>query len=182
MPAVAATRPDVGPMQGGEGTPRGPVIAHVGLGANLGDAVATLGWALRCLGREPIGRERARSSLYRSAPVDAGGPDFFNAVVALETHLTAPELLTRLLALEAQAGRERPYRNAPRTLDLDLLLYGDGSIDSASLTVPHPRMGDRAFVLRPLAEVAPDRVSPAALRSVASQRIECLGPFPGGSV
>jgi 2-amino-4-hydroxy-6-hydroxymethyldihydropteridine diphosphokinase len=112
------------------------------------------------------------SSLWRSAPVDASGPDYVNAVAQFATRLTAPALLTALQALEAQAGRERPYRNAPRTLDLDLIFYGQATIDSPKLTVPHPRWRERAFVLRPLAEL---RDAPAeALAQVAHQRIERL--------
>ena len=158
---------------------RAPVLAHVGLGANLGDARATLAWALERLCQPPFGRVVARSSLYRTAPVEADGPDFLNAVAVLETPLTAPELLRGLLELERMAGRERPFRNAPRTLDLDLLLYGSGHIESAALTVPHPRLRSRAFVLAPLAEIAPDRVSPQDLRSVTGQRIERLDERPG---
>ena len=114
----------------------------------------------------------ARSSLYRTAPIGAGGPDYINAVAAIATALTAPELLRLLQHLEQVAGRERPYRNAPRTLDLDILLYGSACIDSPSLTVPHPRMAERAFVLMPLAEIGPDLVTPRALSMVAEQRIE----------
>ena len=95
-------------------------------------------------------------------------------MAAVSTRLTAPDLLLALQQLEQRAGRERPYRNAPRTLDLDLLLYGDARIDSPSLTVPHPRMMERAFVLIPLAEIAPDLVPAAALAAVAGQRIERL--------
>ena len=115
------------------------------------------------------------SQLYRSAPVDARGPDFINAVANVSTRLTAPDLLRALQQLEQATGRQRPYRNAPRTLDLDLLLYGDGRIDSPALTVPHPRMWERAFVLVPLAEIVPKRVPPSALQAVAGQRIERLG-------
>ena len=104
----------------------------------------------------------------------AAGPDYLNAVVALETRLSAPALLDALQALELQAGRERPYRNAPRTLDLDVLLYGSARIESARLTVPHPRMLLRAFVLRPLAEIAPDLVSANQLEAVRDQTIERL--------
>jgi 2-amino-4-hydroxy-6-hydroxymethyldihydropteridine diphosphokinase len=111
------------------------------------------------------------SRFYRSAPVDAGGPDYLNAVAELTTALTAPDLLRALQALENAAGRQRPYRNAPRTLDLDLLLYGDARIDSAELTVPHPRMWERAFVLVPLTELAPQCVPEAALAAVAAQAI-----------
>lgn len=153
---------------------RSPVGAYIGLGANLGDAPATLAWALRSLDALPATRLVLHSSLYKTAPQDCapGTPDFFNAVAQLHTALPAPDLLDALLALEAQAGRERPYRNAPRTLDLDLLLYGEAHIDSARLTVPHPRMHQRAFVLLPLAEITPDRVSAAALAAVSRQTVE----------
>jgi 2-amino-4-hydroxy-6-hydroxymethyldihydropteridine diphosphokinase len=112
--------------------------------------------------------------LYRSAPVDATGPDYLNAVAELRTTLGAMDVLDLLQALENQAGRERPYRNAPRTLDLDLLLYGDASIEAPTLQVPHPRMWGRAFVLLPLAELAPERVSGEALASVQDQAIDRL--------
>lgn len=127
----------------------------IGLGANLGDAAATVRLALARLAGLPQSRLFARSALYRSAPVDASGPDFINAVVELRTALDPEVLLGQLLALEAAFGRERPYRHAPRTLDLDLLLYGRRQIASAALTVPHPRLHERAFVLAPLAELAP---------------------------
>ncbi len=153
---------------------RAPVTAYVGLGANLGDPVATVRASVAKLARLPGTRLNAASRLYRSAPVEAQGPDFVNAVVALDTELAAPDLLHALQALEHAAGRERPWRNAPRTLDLDLLLYGDARIDSPELTVPHARLNDRAFVLRPLAEVAPDRVSADALRAVHEQDCEPL--------
>lgn len=133
---------------------------YVGLGANLGDARATLSAALEALARLPRSRRVAVSSVYRSAPVDAGGPDYLNAVAALDTTLGAPELLRHLQAIELQHGRERPYRNAPRTLDLDLLLYGEQALVDEALTVPHPRMHLRAFVLRPLLEIAPAIVLP----------------------
>ena len=150
------------------------MIAYVALGANLGEAAAVVASAIDALNRLPDTRLEARSHLYRSAPGDAQGPDFINAVAAVSTRLTAPDLLLALQQLEQRAGRERPYRNAPRTLDLDLLLYGDARIDSPSLTVPHPRMMERAFVLIPLAEIAPDLVPAAALAAVAGQRIERL--------
>jgi 2-amino-4-hydroxy-6-hydroxymethyldihydropteridine diphosphokinase len=155
---------------------RAPVTAFVGLGANLGNAQRALDEALEGLAQLP-GTTLVRSSRhYRSAPVDAGGPDYLNAVAQLETRLTAPELLARLQALEQAAGRERPYRNAPRTLDLDLLLYGDASVASATLTVPHPRWRERAFVLLPLQELAPQRVDARDLAAVAGQRIAPLPP------
>jgi 2-amino-4-hydroxy-6-hydroxymethyldihydropteridine diphosphokinase len=153
-----------------------PVTAFIGLGANLGDALAAVQQAMVWLGELPQTRLLQASRIYRSAPVDAGGPDFFNAVARLETRLTAPELLAQLQSLELRAGRERPYRNAPRTLDLDLLLYGDAHIASTALTVPHPRMRERAFVLLPLADLAPERVDPRDLAAVAGQRITPLPP------
>jgi 2-amino-4-hydroxy-6-hydroxymethyldihydropteridine diphosphokinase len=155
------------------------VEAFIGMGANLGDAPATLAWAARALADLPASRVSAVSSLYRSAPRDCppGCPDFFNAVVCVHTALTAPDLLAALLALERLAGRQRPYKNAPRTLDLDLLLYGQACIDSDTLTVPHPRMDQRAFVLLPLAEIAPDRVGAAPLSAVADQVIARSGPL-----
>lgn len=153
---------------------RAPVMAYVGLGANLGDAAAAVRAAIDQLAQLSDSTLMARSGLWRSAPVDADGPDFINAVVALRTRLTAPDLLAALQRLEVGAGRQRPYPNAPRTLDLDLLRYGDGRIGSPSLSVPHPRMAGRAFVLRPLVEVAPSLVTPAMLDAVADQRIERL--------
>lgn len=151
---------------------RDPARAWVGLGANLGDARAAVEAALAALDGIADTRLVKRSSLYRTAPWEASGPDFFNAVAEVETRLTAPELLHALRGLEQAAGRERPYVNAPRTLDLDLLLYGSASVSSAFLTVPHPRMWQRAFVLMPLAEVAPDLVPASALDAVADQAIE----------
>lgn len=153
---------------------REPVTAYIALGANLGDAAAAVRAALQALDALPRTRVTARSSLYRTAPVDAQGPDFINAVAAVATRLTASALLQSLQQLERSAGRERPYLNAPRTLDLDLLCYGDARIDSPALTLPHPRMAQRAFVLVPLAEIAPERVSAQQLAAVAGQRIERL--------
>ena len=155
--------------------PRPEVIAFVALGANLGDANAAVRWAIDVLAALPDTRLVQASSLYRTAPVDASGPDYINAVARLSTTLDAPALLDALQAIERQAGRERPYRNAPRTLDLDLLLYGDARIDSPRLTVPHPRLHERAFVLVPLAEIAPGRVTAAELSAVGTQAIERLG-------
>lgn len=151
-----------------------PVLAHVALGANLGDARATVRDAIAALDRLPQTRLLRASALYRSAPWEASGPDFINAVASIETGLGAHELLHALQALELQAGRERPYRNAPRTLDLDLLLYGDAVIDSPELIVPHPRLRERAFVLLPLAEIAPALVTADELQAVAEQAIERL--------
>ncbi len=148
--------------------------AYVALGANLGDAQATVRQALRDLDALPQTRLLRASALYCSAPVDSSGPDYINAVAELRTRLSAHELLAQLQRLEQQAGRERPWRNAPRTLDLDILLYGEQRLDDPVLTLPHPRMWERAFVLRPLAEIAPALVSPAQLDAVADQGISLL--------
>lgn len=155
-----------------------PVVsAYIGLGANLGDARAALQEAVRALRALDGGESLTLSSLYSSAPIDSSGPDYLNAVACLPTRLSAPDLLRALQRIENAAGRERPYRNAPRTLDLDLLLYGDACIDSPDLTVPHPRMFQRAFVLLPLAELAPQWVPPAALQAAADQVLFRLGTF-----
>ncbi|MBI3154766.1 MAG: 2-amino-4-hydroxy-6-hydroxymethyldihydropteridine diphosphokinase [Burkholderiales bacterium] len=154
--------------------------AYVGLGANLGDARAAVRAAIEALDRIEGTRVVARSSLWRSAPVDAQGPDFVNAVVALQTRLDAETLLERLQTIEEVQGRQRPYRNAPRTLDLDLLLWGDRVASSPALTLPHPRLQLRRFVLEPLAEIAPDLVLPGLgplapwRAAAASQRVERL--------
>jgi 2-amino-4-hydroxy-6-hydroxymethyldihydropteridine diphosphokinase len=150
------------------------VLAYVALGANLGDACATVRWAMDQLATLAGTAVLRCSSLYRTAPMEATGPDFINAVVAINTRLTAVALLGQLQLLEQSAGRQRPYRNAPRTLDLDLLLYGDSCIDSPELVVPHPRMFERAFVLVPLAEIAPARVTADQLSAVQAQRFSRL--------
>lgn len=160
------------------------VPAWIGLGANLGQPDHTLAAAVRALAALPDTVLERCSSLYRSAPVDAGGPDFINAVAQLRTGLGARQLLTALQAIEQYHGRQRPYRHAPRTLDLDLLLYGDAQIDEPDLQVPHPRMHQRGFVLQPLAELAPDlpvgrHGSAAALAAAsADQQVSRLGPMP----
>jgi len=150
---------------------RVPVTAYVALGANLGDAVAGVRDAIAWLGELPATQLVRHSSLYRTAPVGAAGPDYINAVAEIATSLTAPALLAHLQRLERRGGRERPYPNAPRTLDLDLLLFGSGRIASAGLTVPHPRMTGRAFVLVPLAEIAPRLVTPGQLQAVQDQAV-----------
>ncbi|RST47180.1 2-amino-4-hydroxy-6-hydroxymethyldihydropteridine diphosphokinase [Variovorax sp. DXTD-1] len=158
--------------------PRGPredyptVQAFVALGANLGDAEAAVKAAMAAIGALQRTQVTARSSLYRSEPVDAEGPDFINAVVAVRTGLDAEQFLVALQRLETQAGRERPFPNAPRTLDLDLLMHGNSVIDTPTLTLPHPRMRERAFVLKPLAEIAPDKVPRAALARVTGQVVK----------
>jgi len=146
----------------------------IGLGANLGDARGALQAAVLAMAALPGVQVVRLSSLYRSAPVDAGGPDYLNGVAALRTTLQPLDLLHALQAIEQAAGRERPYRNAPRTLDLDLLIHGDERIATPELTVPHPCIAERAFVLVPLAEVAPQHVGAAQLQAVAGQRIERL--------
>lgn len=151
--------------------PGAPVTAYVALGANLGDAQAALRQALHDLGALPRTQLARASSLYRSAPVDAAGPDYLNAVAELHTGLGPYELLVELQGLEQRAGRERPWRNAPRTLDLDILLHGELRQDDPVLTLPHPRMLERAFVLLPLAEIAPVLVSAAQLLNVEKQVI-----------
>jgi 2-amino-4-hydroxy-6-hydroxymethyldihydropteridine diphosphokinase len=150
------------------------VTAYIGLGANLGDAQAGVEQAMQALAGLPRTAVTARSPLYLSAPLDATGPDYVNAVAELATDLSAIELLDALQAIENAAGRERPFPNAPRTLDLDVLLYGDLVLSSKRLTLPHPRMNDRAFVLHPLADIAPSRVSAAQLRAVAGQAVRRL--------
>lgn len=131
-------------------------LAYIGLGANLGDARQTIAAAIQTL-RASNGIVALRQApLYSSDPVDAQGPVFINTVIAIDTTLDPLPLLDLLQAIEQQHGRERPYLNAPRTLDLDLLLYGTQTIETPRLTVPHPRMHQRAFVLRPLQDLAPD--------------------------
>jgi len=153
---------------------RQTVTACIAVGANLGDARQTVMQSLHDIGRIAGCTVMATSRLYRTAPWQAQGPDFVNAVVRIDTHLTAPALLEALQSLELAAGRERPYLNAPRTLDLDILLYGAGCIDSPRLTVPHPRMMQRACVLYPLADVLPNIVQPQDLQRVQDQPIQRL--------
>jgi 2-amino-4-hydroxy-6-hydroxymethyldihydropteridine diphosphokinase len=147
----------------------------IGLGANLGDAATTLQAALAALRELPGSALVATSSFYASQPIDATGPDYVNAVAEINTTLAPHDLLSALHRVEDRFGRERPFANAPRTLDLDLLLYGQRVITTLSLTVPHPRLHQRAFVLLPLLELAPDLVHPstgplaARLGAVADQ-------------
>ena len=158
------------------------VRAFVGVGANLGEAQTTVRQALQALGRIDGCQLGSCSSLYRSAPQDAIGPDFINAVAELHTSLDAEALMQRLQALERAFGRVRTVRNAPRTLDLDLLLYGDSVHKAERLTLPHPRLHRRAFVLQPLAEIDASLQLPGLglispwLLQAADQRIERIGP------
>jgi 2-amino-4-hydroxy-6-hydroxymethyldihydropteridine diphosphokinase len=158
--------------------------AYVALGANIGEPVQHLRAAVLDLDALPGTTVVARSSLYRSAPVGlVDQPDFINAVVAVDTALEPLDLLHALLAIEARHGRVRSVPNAPRTLDLDLLLHGTATMTSPALTLPHPRMHERAFVLLPLVEIAPEVVlpglGPAAgfLPAVANQEIARSEPM-----
>ncbi len=150
------------------------VNVYAGLGANLGHARQSIDSAILALGKLPETLLVGRSSFYQSAPFQADGPDYTNAVVHLQTRLNAIDLLRAFQSVEDLAGRERPYRNAPRTLDIDLLLYGDGNIQSPELQVPHPRMHERAFVLLPLSELAPELVTTDELRGVQDQVVNRL--------
>ena len=155
-------------------------IAYIGLGANLGDARQTIQHAAQQLAKIDGVSDVTLSALYRSAPVDSSGPDYINAVASLRTQLAPEDLLDALQDIEQRHGRERPYRNAPRTLDLDLLLYGDQHINTSRLTVPHPRMHLRAFVLRPLLDLTSDIAVDDKpifewLQACADQAVERLG-------
>jgi 2-amino-4-hydroxy-6-hydroxymethyldihydropteridine diphosphokinase len=130
-------------------------ITYIGIGGNLGDARGTVEEAIGRLAALPQSHLLRTSSLYCTAPIDSSGDDYINAVAQLATSLAPLDLLHALQRIELEHGRERPYRNAPRTLDLDVLLYGDRIIGSDELTVPHPRMAQRAFVLAPLLEIDP---------------------------
>ena len=147
------------------------VTVFVGLGSNLGQSLEEVSHAISEINALPDTQVVSCSSYYQSAPHEAVGPDYINAVVQIKTRLDAYTLLAQCQAIENAAGRERPYRNAPRTLDVDLLLFGDASIQSENLTVPHPRMRERAFVLLPLSELAPERVLPSELVHVSGQSI-----------
>ena len=158
-------------------------VAWLGIGANLGDAHQTLKDAVVCLAQQHTLTVVAKSSLYRTAPIDAGGDDYYNCVVKIKTSLDVHALLGLCQRVEHHFGRERPFRNAPRTLDIDILLYGDTTIDETDLVVPHPRMTGRAFALVPLVEIDPELVIPgqgpasAFLAAVADQRIEKVKPL-----
>jgi 2-amino-4-hydroxy-6-hydroxymethyldihydropteridine diphosphokinase len=149
------------------------VIAAIALGSNLGDRQAHLDDAIRRLS-ESLSSLRA-SSYIETSPVDMrpGAPAFLNAAVVGTTRLSAREVLDRLLAIEQDRGRERPYANAPRTLDLDLILFGDVITDEPGLILPHPRFRERRFVLAPLAEIGATLVDPVTRRSVAELLAMC---------
>jgi 2-amino-4-hydroxy-6-hydroxymethyldihydropteridine diphosphokinase len=154
-------------------------VAYIGIGSNLLDPVAQVKEALAELARLPQTRFLKSSSLYRSAPLGyAEQPDFINAVSSLETSLKPMELLSQLQAIEKRHGRERSFMDAPRSLDLDVLLFDDLEIDQPELRIPHPRMHERAFVLQPLLEIEPQitipGVGPAAARlsAITNQKVE----------
>lgn len=175
--------------------------AFIALGANLGEPVQALAWAEDRIAALPATRITCRSSRWRTAPVDSSGPDYLNAVIEVRTGLAPPVLLAALHRLEHEAGRRRTVRNAPRCLDLDLLLYGDSAdadcpvvrCQGPTLDLPHPRLHLRAFVLQPLAEIAPgvdvpglgrvDDLLKALLASPdgAGQRCEPLPPEPAAT-
>ena len=154
-----------------------PVVAYIALGANLGDAVQTVRDAIQSINDLPQVQVTQQSSLYKTAALESlpgapKSPDYINAVVEISCHQPATLLLEQLQKIEQKAGRNRPYLNAPRTLDLDILLYGDAQIQTETLTIPHPRMWQREFVLVPLAEIAPGLVSEESLDLVRGQGIE----------
>ena len=147
------------------------VKAYIGLGANVGEPLAQLQSACKALKAMPQIQGFQCSRFYASAPWQATGPDYVNAVAQFKTLFTAPELLSRLQDIEQAAGRQRPYHHAPRTLDLDLIFYGQSTIQSPSLVVPHPRWSERAFVVRPLSELAPALIHPSDWSKVSGQAI-----------
>lgn len=152
-------------------------IAYLGLGSNLGDSLQILRDAVVCLAHYPNITVLRKAGIYLSSPVDTQGADFFNTVVSVETVLAAEQLYAICMQIECQFERKRPYRYAPRTLDMDVLLFGEQVMSSPTLTVPHPRMIERAFVLLPLAEIAENIELPGLghiqqfLPTVAQQKI-----------
>ena len=157
-----------------------PVTAYIALGANLGETLEANAQAVRdaiqAIHALPHVQVTQQSSLYQTAAMESlpdapKSPDYINAVIEVSCAQPAQWLLEQLQKIEQSAGRERPYKNAPRTLDLDILLFGDEKITTDTLTVPHPRMWQRAFVLLPLAEIAPQLVSAQSLQAVKGQDV-----------
>lgn len=154
--------------------------AFIGFGGNIGDTRQLITDAIVCLAQRSELHILAKSCFYQSAPVEALGGDYINAVIEIETQLTPYGLLHVCQAIEQEFGRERPYANAPRTLDLDILFYEGVTQNETELMLPHPKIIERSFVLLPLLEIAPDFFLPnfgqlkAYLPKVAHQRIEKL--------
>ncbi len=144
----------------------GSVRAYIGVGSNLGDRAATIARAVGMLARVPDVRVRRRSKLRRTAAVGRPGPEYLNCVVEIDCTLAPRELLRALQSIETSLGRTRPYRWAPRTIDLDVLLFGNRVVRTRALTVPHPRLASRRFVLEPLAELRPRLRVPGSGRTV----------------
>jgi 2-amino-4-hydroxy-6-hydroxymethyldihydropteridine diphosphokinase len=155
------------------------VLSAIALGSNLGDSLTILNNALNVLADTAGITLEAQSSWYQTAPVGPPQPDYLNGCALLDVQLTPQELLETLLRIEAQFGRVRRERNGPRTLDLDLLLFDDLILDSLTLQLPHPRMRERAFVLVPLAEIAPNWVEPISGKAIAQlvQNLDCSGVY-----
>ncbi|MFB8792525.1 MAG: 2-amino-4-hydroxy-6-hydroxymethyldihydropteridine diphosphokinase [Potamolinea sp.] len=149
----------------------------IALGSNLGESRTILENALKILAQTPGITLQRSSSWYQTAPVGPPQPDYLNGCALLDVQLTPEELLTTLLDIEAQFGRIRKERNGPRTLDLDILLFDDLILDTPNLQIPHPRMRERAFVLVPLAEIAPDWIEPVSGQAIAQlvQTLDCSG-------
>jgi 2-amino-4-hydroxy-6-hydroxymethyldihydropteridine diphosphokinase len=152
----------------------------IALGSNLGDSRAILEAAIVMLAKTPGITVTSQSSWYRTAPIGPPQPDYLNGCVILEVQLIPHDLLQTLLSIEKQFGRERRERWGPRTLDLDILLFDNLIIDTSTLQIPHPRMTERAFVLVPLAEIAPDLIEPTSGCAIAQlvQRVDCSGVHP----
>jgi 2-amino-4-hydroxy-6-hydroxymethyldihydropteridine diphosphokinase len=153
------------------------IKTYVALGANLGEPLIAFQYALERVNAHIQCSVEAVSSVYCSKAFEAEGPDYLNAVALVMTALSAPELLMFLQEIELDAGRIRAYHHQPRTLDLDLLFYAQGRIDSATLKIPHPRWRERAFVLLPLQEISETWVREEDVQAVKSQSIERLGPL-----
>jgi 2-amino-4-hydroxy-6-hydroxymethyldihydropteridine diphosphokinase len=153
-------------------------LAFIGLGGNMGDTKQLIKDAIVCLAQYPEVRVITRSCMYKTAPIESSGDHFVNAVVSVETDSSAVRLLTICQEIEHHFGRERPYPNAPRTLDLDILSYAQEIIETDSLHIPHPRLIERAFVLIPLLEIAPNLSLPkfgnltSYLENVKTQEVE----------
>jgi len=152
-------------------------LSAIALGSNLGDSRAILESALEILAQRPGIALKSQSSWYQTAPIGPPQPDYLNGCALLEVQLTPQEFLEILFSIETQFGRIREERWGARTLDLDLLLFGDLVLDTPTLQLPHPRMRERAFVLVPLAEIAPDWIEPVSGKAIATlvQAVDCSG-------